>query len=227
MTYSSAMPTSHCEVKSHRTPLQVIEREATLLPRLATFQPGLPGLSNTVLNSQTPRTNQPRLSPRGQTVDTLKTAAEKSYIPIWHPLIWDPSFSCPNPALAKAKEHPVCIAPLPLPVQTPDLETVSNLPDDSSIGSQLTTSPCRKWKIKQLPGSPSNKNTGHFLQPHALVSQRMFTHMLPELMMYCRFGDLSWTSHRINRGADCNLMVFLKVKNGSVSRSKGHWLILL
>lgn len=84
------MPTSHCEVKSHRTPLQVIEREATLLPRLATFQPGLPGLSNTVLNSQTPRTNQPRLSPRGQTVDTLKTAAEKSYIPIWHPLIWDP-----------------------------------------------------------------------------------------------------------------------------------------
>lgn len=44
------MATSPCEGKSRRTLLQVTETEATLLPALATFQPGLPGLSDTVLD---------------------------------------------------------------------------------------------------------------------------------------------------------------------------------
>lgn len=51
----AAQPWQHHIVKlSHRTPLQVIETEATILRTLTTFQPGLPGLSDTFLCSQTP-----------------------------------------------------------------------------------------------------------------------------------------------------------------------------
>lgn len=100
-------------------------------------------------------------------------------------LIQDPQLCCH----AQAPEDPVC---------TSCDNWIPSLPNNNSVGSQMNSSPFRKQKIKQRSGSLSNRNPGHFLQPHAPFSHKMFTNALPHLVLYCRFWGLSGSNSTIN-----------------------------